>query len=350
MSHTYHPVRKAIMKKNILHEDIVNTIIQNGKDILSHSNMQKEKDFIQHGTVSCYEHSLCVTYLSLWLAFQTPFHWDYPSIVRGALLHDYYLYDWHIREQSLRLHGFRHPKRALDNAMVNFHLNPIEMDIIRKHMFPLTPIPPKYKESILVTCADKLCALAETFGGKHMSFSDNLRKTRKDRDLSQEQLADLLQVSRQAISKWEQGIGYPETETLIQIAKTLDVSLDYLLLNKSDISNQTEDVDNKAVGTSLSDRKIIIASHNQDTIGSYFKFTIAKLPFSDSDDVKATLSGVHGTSFLGDKSDVLGYYTEEADAKKELEDILAALIAGETSYKLKYNVPVKIGLFTIKKV
>ena len=45
-----------------------------------------------------------------------------------------------------------------------------------------------------------------------MSFAENLKQLRKDKHLSQEELADILAVSRQAVSKWEQGIGYPEVE------------------------------------------------------------------------------------------------------------------------------------------
>ena len=44
-----------------------------------------------------------------------------------------------------------------------------------------------------------------------MSFADNLQLIRKEKHLSQEELAEKISVSRQAISKWEQGSGYPET-------------------------------------------------------------------------------------------------------------------------------------------
>lgn len=56
---------------------------------------------------------------------------------------------------------------------------------------------------------------------------------RKEKYLSQEQLAEIMGVSGQAVSKWEQGSGYPETEKLIDLAKKLDVSLDMLLLDKA---------------------------------------------------------------------------------------------------------------------
>ena len=65
-----------------------------------------------------------------------------------------------------------------------------------------------------------------------MSFAENLRRIRKNQNITQEQMADLLAVSRQAISKWESGAGYPDIEKLPLIAKTLNVSLDYLFSDR----------------------------------------------------------------------------------------------------------------------
>jgi len=61
-----------------------------------------------------------------------------------------------------------------------------------------------------------------------MGFAENLKTIRKKRNITQEQLADILDVSRQAVSKWESEGGYPETETLLLLAKEMNVSLDYL--------------------------------------------------------------------------------------------------------------------------
>jgi len=62
-----------------------------------------------------------------------------------------------------------------------------------------------------------------------MTLSDKLSDLRRMRHLTQEQLAELLGVSRQAVSKWESGTAYPETDKLIRISKLFDCSLDYLL-------------------------------------------------------------------------------------------------------------------------
>lgn len=66
-----------------------------------------------------------------------------------------------------------------------------------------------------------------------MSFSKNLEYLRKSRKMSQEDLAFKLGVSRQAVSKWESGAAYPETEKIVAICKLFDCSLDELL--KDDI-------------------------------------------------------------------------------------------------------------------
>ncbi len=73
-----------------------------------------------------------------------------------------------------------------------------------------------------------------------MLFKEKLKLIRKEKNITQEQLAEMLNVSRQAVSKWEQGIGYPETEKLILISQKLDVSIDYLLNEKENVKIKDE--------------------------------------------------------------------------------------------------------------
>lgn len=65
-----------------------------------------------------------------------------------------------------------------------------------------------------------------------MAFNENLQNLRKMKGMSQEQLAEQLGVSRQAISKYESGNGYPETEKLIAICEIFDCSMDVLIKGK----------------------------------------------------------------------------------------------------------------------
>lgn len=132
------------------------------KELLQSEDVQSMRGFIQHAQVSCFEHSFSVAYISFRFCRKTGLHVDYKSMVRGALLHDFFLYDWHLKSDRKGLHGFTHPKAALQNAEKYFVLNDRERDIIVKHMWPLTPIPPRYREAFIVSAADKYCSLIET--------------------------------------------------------------------------------------------------------------------------------------------------------------------------------------------
>jgi uncharacterized protein len=131
-------------------------------ELAGNKDVQSMDTFIQHGDVSTLEHSVSVAYVSLWLSEKLNLRVDRSSLVRGALLHDFFLYDWHIGNGQKGLHGFTHPRTALENAEARFQLTEREKNIILRHMWPLTPIPPKYREAYLVTVADKYCSLVET--------------------------------------------------------------------------------------------------------------------------------------------------------------------------------------------
>ena len=62
-----------------------------------------------------------------------------------------------------------------------------------------------------------------------MTLGEKLSKLRKEYNYTQEQLADILGVSRQSISKWESDIAYPENDKLIKMGKLFECSMDYLL-------------------------------------------------------------------------------------------------------------------------
>lgn len=123
--------------------------------------------FTQHGTTSTLDHVIAVAYSSLAFAMNAGIKVDERALVRGALLHDYYLYDWHDHDAAPdNWHGFTHPRHALNNAREDFpDLTPVEEDIILHHMFPLVPIPPHTKEAWIVTTCDKACSTAETLTG-----------------------------------------------------------------------------------------------------------------------------------------------------------------------------------------
>lgn len=76
-----------------------------------------------------------------------------------------------------------------------------------------------------------------------MTLGDKLSKKRKDNNYTQEQLADILGVSRQSISKWESNIAYPETDKLIRISELYNCSLDYLLKDTEEKERRESDND-----------------------------------------------------------------------------------------------------------
>lgn len=70
-----------------------------------------------------------------------------------------------------------------------------------------------------------------------MNIGEKITKLRKNSNITQKELADLLNVSRQSISRWELGVSYPETDKLIKLSKILNCSIDYLLNDNHQISN-----------------------------------------------------------------------------------------------------------------
>lgn len=137
----------------------VQTLIQDEKLIRSDK-------FIQHGTTSCFLHSIAVAHYSMKFFNFLKVNYDAKSLAQGALLHDYFLYDWHENDKSHNLHGFRHPNTAFKNAVRDFEISDISKNIIKRHMFPLIPCPPKHREGVVVCIVDKVCSVYETFKKK----------------------------------------------------------------------------------------------------------------------------------------------------------------------------------------
>lgn len=73
-----------------------------------------------------------------------------------------------------------------------------------------------------------------------MNLKDKLIKLRKDNNLTQDELAEKLYISRQTISNWENGKTYPDIETLILISNKFNISLDYLLKEDKELVNNID--------------------------------------------------------------------------------------------------------------
>ncbi len=151
---------------------LVNNLI---KRMSRNSRLTENLLYIQHGTTSIFTHCKNVALISLLLAQIFHLKVDKYSLVRGALLHDYFLYDWHDKTVCPHLHGFIHPQIALENASKVFDLNETEKDIIVHHMFPLNITPPKTLEGWIVTISDKLCGTYETFKFNEMHLNRRVK-------------------------------------------------------------------------------------------------------------------------------------------------------------------------------
>ncbi|HRM24180.1 MAG: helix-turn-helix transcriptional regulator [Enterococcus sp.] len=73
-----------------------------------------------------------------------------------------------------------------------------------------------------------------------MDFSEQLKTIRKERGLTQEQLANELMVSRQAISNWENNKNLPDLEMVVRISKLFHLSLDELILGGNEMTHMAE--------------------------------------------------------------------------------------------------------------
>ena len=153
-------IRKRYEKRRQLYR----LLREHASDILKSENFRSTKNYIQHGTMPVHRHCIDVAEKSIAISKFLRIPCNEREMVRGALLHDYFLYDWHdkSRENYQRLHGFYHPGIALRNASMEYELTLREKDIIKKHMWPLTVVPPLCREAWIVTAADKWCSLMET--------------------------------------------------------------------------------------------------------------------------------------------------------------------------------------------
>ena len=175
-----------------------------------------------------------------------------------------------------------------------------------------------------------------------MSFAENLKQLRKEKQLSQEELAEILDVSRQAVSKWEQGIGYPEVEKLLLLSSKLSVSLDRLM--ETEIAQKSNPQMQNATG------KITITSPIERVIATCHKVVSSQKMSSGKSSPQYALFGKSdGSGFFGDEpTTFLGWYATEEDISKEIMEIRDAIVNGITTYTLQYSVRTKKRLLGIK--
>ncbi len=174
-------------KENII-EDIDASILLNPMfdewylivdDILKSREFQKRKIFMHHHNVTVWEHSIIVSFK----AFLVAKYWGFDARVCAiaGLLHDFYTQAWistpeiekldggvyatkmKEKKKFWELHGFTHGPDASVNYVKYFPEleNKKITDAIKRHMFPLTIIPPRYIEGYVITIVDKMSSCSE---------------------------------------------------------------------------------------------------------------------------------------------------------------------------------------------
>lgn len=141
------------------------------KELLKNEKVQYMKNFNQHGNTSTYKHCINVAKISYYISKKLKIKIDYNTLLKGAILHDFYLYDWHkIGSGPLKLnelHGFSHSKKSALNAVYYLNIDKDVENIIISHMWPLTVKDiPKSKEAWIVCAADKIATIYEFFNRK----------------------------------------------------------------------------------------------------------------------------------------------------------------------------------------
>lgn len=173
-----------------------------------------------------------------------------------------------------------------------------------------------------------------------MSFSENLQAIRKKNQLSQEELAELLGVSRQAVSKWELGEGYPEVDKLLILSNKLNISLDSLMTGSISDSKPQE---NRQSGM------IRIVSPNEGVIMNVAKLKKSLEFRGGKNSPKYALFASDERENAFSHNTFLAWYRNLEDISQEIGEIQKALDTGAASYTLQYSVKCKQNLFRTMK-
>ena len=153
----------------------VKEFMEYASPIIKTKEFRQLKNYIHHAKHTVYRHAISVAYISYKMALNKK-NIDMQSLIKVALLHDYYLYDWHKLDHK-RPHGFTHPYTAMQNADRDFGLTKIEKKAIRSHMWPLTLFHiPTSRIGWIICTADKISARYEYKIDKMLKKAQKLKE------------------------------------------------------------------------------------------------------------------------------------------------------------------------------
>ena len=149
------------------------------QSFLNDERILKMKEITMHRGSNCYFHSFKVAKLAVKRALRHK-KGDLEVILIGAILHDYYLYDWRVDRSKMRHHMSSHPYTAAENAERDFGIHEPIKKVIQSHMWPVNFKDfPKTKEARIISNADKAIYLKEIISSKRF------KKKRADKYLKQ---------------------------------------------------------------------------------------------------------------------------------------------------------------------
>ncbi|MBO4541269.1 MAG: HD domain-containing protein [Bacilli bacterium] len=153
------------------------------QSFLHDEKILRMKDIPMHRGSNCYLHSFRVARLAIKRALRRK-EADLDTILLGAILHDYYLYDWRVERDKMLFHARRHPHIAAENAERDFGIHEPVKRVIETHMWPfnLTHFPSS-KEARIISWADKTIYWKEILTSK--------RRKAKEEQESLKQIATL---------------------------------------------------------------------------------------------------------------------------------------------------------------
>ena len=133
---------------------------------LNDEKILRMKDISMHRGSNCYEHSFKVAKKAIRKSLNKT-NVNLEVVLLGAILHDYYLYDWRKDRSKLKKHGKNHPGIAIENAVKDFNIPDEVKKVIKSHMWPINiKAYPKSKEAKIVSISDKEVTIVESMTTK----------------------------------------------------------------------------------------------------------------------------------------------------------------------------------------
>ena len=143
---------------------------------LNDEKILRMKDISMHRGSNCYEHSFKVAKKAIRKSIKSAKkNLNLEVVLIGAILHDYYLYDWRQDRSRLKGHANNHPGIAIENAIRDFDISEEVKAVIKSHMWPINIRTfPNTQEAIIVSLADKAVTIGESLSTR--KYKQNKRE------------------------------------------------------------------------------------------------------------------------------------------------------------------------------